>query len=158
MENRFRAIAGSTRGAEPRRNQLADDARLARAAAADVFFRGMPRVNVMLVGQDEVVQLVLQTLLGHVREPISSWSPGEQFALPPIGRAGTLVLHEVGALGLREQIQLLEWSERAMRNTQVISTTSAPLFPRVCAGTFVDTLYYRLNIVYMDVTALDEAA
>jgi transcriptional regulator of acetoin/glycerol metabolism len=56
-------------------------------------------------------------------------------------------------LRLQEQIRLLEWLALAAGRTQVISTSVAPLFPRVQAGSFIDTLYYRLNTVYVDVTA-----
>lgn len=158
MENRFRAIVSSNRPIEPRGVQIGEDVRLARAAAEEFFLMGMPRVNVLLAGRDEVVRLVLRTLLGHVPKPIALWSPGDTLALPEIEQPNTLVFREIGSLGLREQIQMLEWSSRAMRNTQVISTTSVPLLPRVAAGGFIDTLYYRLNTVYLDVTELGDAA
>jgi hypothetical protein len=166
MENQFRAIARNTGKAAPRQAQRAEDARLAhtndarlaQAASEELLLMGMPRVNVLLAGRNDVVRPVLHALLGKVQKPIVSWCPGEPLALPPIERTGTLVLQEVGELGLREQIQLLEWSGRAMGNTQVISTTSAALLPRVGAGAFIDTLYYRLNTVYVDVTGLEEAA
>jgi hypothetical protein len=156
MENRLRAVAGSTRAPAPRHRQFADNARLVQAAIEELLPVRTSRANVLLAGGDELVGPVLQTLLGTVQHPIMSWFSGEQFALPLID-AGTLVLHEVGALGLLEQIQLLEWSERAMGNTRVISTTSVHLLPRVRAGGFIDTLYYRLNTVYVDVTGLEEA-
>jgi transcriptional regulator of acetoin/glycerol metabolism len=34
-----------------------------------------------------------------------------------------------------------------------VSTTPAPLLPRVESGKFIDTLYYRLNTVCVDATA-----
>ena len=86
------------------------------------------------------------------------WSPGAELVLPPIEWPGTLVIDEVDGLTLQEQIQVLEWSAGPVRNTQVISTTSEPLFPRVRAGSFIDTLYYRLNTVYLDVAGLADAA
>ena len=117
---------------------------------------GLPRVNVLLAGRDEVVRLVVQTILGHVSKPVWTLSAGEDLLLPPIGPS-TLVIYEVGALALREQIQLLEWSGGPLRDTQLISTTSAALIPRVTAGSFIDMLYYRLNTVYLDVTELEDA-
>jgi DNA-binding NtrC family response regulator len=36
--------------------------------------------------------------------------------------------------------------------TQVISTTNSRLLTLVDCGTFLDTLYYRLNVVCVDVT------
>ena len=62
------------------------------------------------------------------------------------------MLHDVGALTTDDQLRLLDWLERAEGRTQVVSTSSAPLLPRVHAGSFIDTLYYRLNTVCVDVT------
>ena len=118
---------------------------------------GMPRVNVLLTGRDDAVQLVLRTLLGHVRKPIASWSPGEPFVLPAIEHPGTLVLREVSALSIQQQVRLLEWSNDGRRNPQLISTTSTPLLPLVRAATFIDVLYYRLNTVFIDLTASERA-
>jgi hypothetical protein len=164
VENGSRVIDRGKQGTDLRGAEAAaggrslDDARLARAAAEELFLMGLPRVNMLLAGRDEVVHLVLRTLLGHVLKPIVRWRPGQPLALPPAGQGGTLVLHEVGALGILDQIRLLEWSAGARSNPQVISTTPAPLLPRVRAGAFIDTLYYRLNTVYMEVTGPDGTA
>ena len=73
--------------------------------------------------------------------------------LPPAERTGTMVLNDVGSLGLQDQIQLLEWLATACGRTQVVSTAPAPLLPQVQAGGFIDTLYYRLNTVCVDATS-----
>jgi Sigma-54 interaction domain len=158
MEDRFGAIAASDRETAPRLIQAAADVRLARTAAEEFFQMGTPRVNVLLVGRDDIVQLVLRTLLVHVRKPIVRWSPGDELVLPANDRPGTLVLHDVGLLSIREQLQVLEWSARARGTIQTISTTSAPLLPRVAAGHFEESLYYRLNTVYLDVARFADAA
>lgn len=158
MESRIRPIVGSTHAAAPRRIDPGDEAALAREAGDEWLRMGMPRVNVLVAGKDEAVQLVLQTLVAHVEKPIANWSPGEQLTLPPIGRPGTLVLHDVAALETSDQIRLLEWSARAMGSMQVISTTPAPLLPRIAAGAFIDTLYYRLNTVYIELDRLHDDA
>ena len=156
MANGSRGIDTTTRGTE-RHYSPGDAAGRARAAGEELLLMGMPRVNVLLTGRDETVQLVLRTLLGHVRKPIATWSPGEPFVLPAIEHPGTLVLREVSALSIQQQVRLLEWSNDGRRNPQVISTTSAPLLPLVRAATFIDTLYYRLNTVFIDLTASDPA-
>jgi hypothetical protein len=157
MGNRFRAIAEGDHEPKPRAGRFADDARLARAAAEEFFLMGLPGVNVLLAGRDEVVRLAVRMILRHVSKPVRTWSPGEDLVLTPTG-PGTLVIYEVGALALREQIKLLEWSGNPFLNTQVISTTSFPLIPRVTAGSFIDMLYYRLNTVYLDVDLVEDAA
>lgn len=158
MDHQFRVVAATPRTLEPpqRRNQTVEDFRLVRAAGEELLLMGVPRVNVLVAGRDEVVRSVLHMLVAQVKQPVVSWMPGDTFTLPSIEHTGTLVLHEVGALRLQDQIQLLGWSAGAMGNTQVISTTSTPLLPRVSAGAFIDTLYYRLNTVYMDVSGADE--
>jgi DNA-binding NtrC family response regulator len=63
------------------------------------------------------------------------------------------VLQEAGALSAEDQLQLLDWLEQAEGRTQVVSTSTTALLPRVHAGGFIDTLYYRLNTVCVDVTS-----
>lgn len=38
-------------------------------------------------------------------------------------------------------------------NTQIVSTTTSGLLPLVATGGFLEALYYRLNIICIDVTA-----
>jgi hypothetical protein len=149
MDNWIGPIVG-THAAAPGRIDPGHAAALAREAGEEWLRMGTPRVNVLVAGRDEAVQLVLETLFVHIEKPIANWSPGEPLMLPPVGRPGTLVLHDVAALEPGDQIRLLQWSARAMGSMQVISTTSAPLLPRIAAGTFIDTLYYRLNTVYIE--------
>jgi len=66
-----------------------------------------------------------------------------------------MILHDVGALTLEEQRRLLDWLLETTGRTRVVSTTSGPLLPLVEVGLFLDTLYYRLNTVYLDVAAYD---
>jgi transcriptional regulator of acetoin/glycerol metabolism len=127
----------------------------ALAAREDLLRMGLPRVNLLFTGADGAIRNVLETLLGNLQQPIASWSPGQPLVLPPADRTGTIVLHDVGALGIQDQIRLLEWLGISMGRTQVVSTSAFPLLPRVEAGTFIDNLYYRLNMVYMDMAGLE---
>jgi len=155
MADRFKAFTGDTRSADPYRTYRVEDPRLARVAS-ELFLVGMARLNVLLVGNADIVRLVLQTQMPSLMKPVVNWSPGDPFVLPDVERTGTFIIHEVGSLSLHDQLQLLEWSAGAMRRTQVISTTSAPLLPRVCARGFIDALYYRLNTVYLDLNGAEE--
>ena len=137
----------------PHGSRLPDHWRLARAAHVDLLLMGMPRVNLLLVAPVGVVRFVLESLLLDLQEPIAHWHKGERLALPVEHQGGTLVLHESGSLTHDDQLRLLDWLERADGRTQVVSTSSSPLLPRVQAGTFIDTLYYRLNTVCVDVTS-----
>jgi Sigma-54 interaction domain len=111
------------------------------------------RVNLLLMGQSDVVQPIVEALAARFHQPVGTWSPGETFVLPPADRTGTMVINDVGALGLQDQILLLEWLGSACGRTQVVSTTASALLPRVQSGKFIDTLYYRLNTFCVDATS-----
>lgn len=151
MENPSVVFTGATRAEGPfdRAPMLAEDRRLAHE---DLLLMGMPPVNLLLTGRDGVIQNVLSTLLRNVDKPIATWYPGERLVLPD-PRTAMIILYDVDALGHSDQSQLLEWLERGVGRTQVVSTTSAPLLPLVEAGIFSDMLYYRLNTVSVQVTA-----
>lgn len=111
------------------------------------------RVNVLLMGTNDVVNRVMAALHERLPAPVAQWSPGDEFTLPAADQVGAVVLNDVGALGIQEQIQLLEWLNTAQGRTQVVSTAPTLLLPRVKAGAFIDTLYYRLNTLCLDGTA-----
>jgi transcriptional regulator of acetoin/glycerol metabolism len=98
------------------------------------------------------VQSVLETLLSNHDQPVQSWWPGQRLVLPAMQRPAMMILHDVGALAAEDQLQLLEWLERDIGRTKVVSTTPLPLMPLVEKGTFNDTLYYRLNTVSIEVS------
>jgi hypothetical protein len=119
----------------------------------DLSRMGRLRVNLLVAGADGAIAPLLEALRTHFEKPVATWSPGQPLVLPPVDQTGTLLIRDVGALTIDDQIQLLEWLATATGRTQVVSTTAAPLLPRVRAGAFIDTLYYRLNTVYVDATA-----
>ena len=123
-------------------SQLREDCRLARAT----------RVNLLFIHGEGVLQDLLEWTMLDLRKPVATWCPGERLVLPPVAWARTMILQDVGALTDGDQHRLLDWLDRAPGRTQVVSTTPAPLFPRVQGGAFIDRLYYRLNTVCMDVT------
>jgi hypothetical protein len=155
MKNLPNIFAGGTLAAsKPHRvSQLREDWRVARAAHTELALLGMPRVNLLLTGAEGVIENLLDALLPNFREPIGQWSPGDRLLLPPAKLIRTMILREVGAMPDEDQRRLLEWLNEAAGRTQVVSTTSAPLLPRVEAGAFIDALYYRLNIVCVDATS-----
>jgi Sigma-54 interaction domain len=154
VENPTQAVGGTPIGGRPlpSSSKLPDHWRLARAAHVDLLLMGMPRVNLLLIAPDGVVRFVLESLLLDLQEPIQRWRSGEALTLPSPDQCGTLVLHEAGSLTIEDQLRLLDWLELAEGRTQVVSSSSTPLLARVHAGSFIDTLYYRLNTVCVDVT------
>jgi Sigma-54 interaction domain len=154
LGNPSKAFAGATPVAMPfgHDSSRPEDWRHARAEYLSLLLMGMPRVNMLLIG-DGIAWSVLGTLLMDLHEPIAVWCAGQPFVLPPAGQAGTLILHDVGALTQADQLHLLNWLELAAGRTQIISTASAPLLPSVRTGRFLEMLYYRLNTVCVDLTA-----
>jgi len=132
--------------------RMREDWRVARAAHSDLELMGMPRVNILLIGPAGPIQGVLELLEKTCASPIAAWRPGERLVLPPIGRARTFILHDACALPVDDQCAFANWLERADGRVQVISTSPASLLPRVHSGEFLDTLYYRLNMVFVDLT------
>jgi transcriptional regulator of acetoin/glycerol metabolism len=109
------------------------------------------RVNILLVNVSADVQRIVESLLIDRQGVAPIWRPGKPLTLRQVARPRTMILHEVGALKADEQRRLLAWLEGKGRMTQIISTSPTPLLAAVDAGTFLDTLYYRLNVVYVDV-------
>jgi hypothetical protein len=151
MEHQIPSPARDSRPIPPGwMSPLPDHWRLARAAHVDLLLMGMPRVNLLLVAPEGVVQYVLESFLLDLRQPMTTWRPGERLALPPAHLPGTLILHDVGNLSTAEQLELLGWLADVDRDVQVVSTSTTQVMPRVNSGAFLDTLYYRLNTVCVD--------
>ncbi|MGE3707215.1 MAG: sigma 54-interacting transcriptional regulator, partial [Vicinamibacterales bacterium] len=106
-------------------------------------------MNLLLLGSDDVVWRVLGSHLS-LGTPIVTWEPGRPFVLPAVACARTVVLREVGQLSPLDQVRLLDWLERAVGRTQVVSTSSTPLLSQVEEGEFLSALYYRLNTICVD--------
>jgi Sigma-54 interaction domain len=128
-----------------------EDWRVALAVHADLQQMGMPRANLMLVGIDDRLQRLLELLSRDYREPVEVWTPGEPLVLPPVDRVKTLILRNVSELSLVDQGRLFDWLDQAAGRTQVVSTSPEPVLPLVYGGAFLSSLYYRLNVLYVQV-------
>jgi transcriptional regulator of acetoin/glycerol metabolism len=106
--------------------------------------------NVLIVGHDAAVETVLSELYSLVRPPITSIRVDHRFDLPSLLTSGTLILRNLAALTLEDQRRLHDWMQRTGGVTQVVATSAVPLLPFLERGTFLDTLYYRLNVLYIE--------
>jgi hypothetical protein len=111
------------------------------------------RPNLLLVGSSSATDAMLTALKPHLVDPIRQLRPETGVPVPQ-PREGTLVLLEVNRLDDEQQAQLDRWLGRFDEHgrVQVVSTTSVPLFSLVETGAFLASLYYRLNVVRMDLT------
>lgn len=68
----------------------------------------------------------------------------------PTTRKGTLLLKDVAALTLSQQVALYDWLTVGSGDMQVVSLAMTPLVPLVEDGEFLEGLYYRLNVIRLD--------
>jgi len=113
--------------------------------------------NLMLVGAPSATKELLAAMKPHLRGPL------HEFTLPADGSVpqpleGTLILSEVARLDATQQEQLLQWLDQVNEQLQVqiVSTTAEAIYLLVQAGAFLADLYYKLNVVLLDLTGAAE--
>jgi hypothetical protein len=116
-------------------------------------FTSVLRANLLVMGSDDALVRFLDSLLPHLRQPVHRWAPGQCLRLPPPGVLGTLIIEDAGELPPDDQRRLFDWLTVTLDNTQMVSTTAVGLLSLVETGAFSASLYYRLNIVCIDLTA-----
>ena len=144
--------------ATKRRSQPAPgwEAHSAHLPAEDLVVLQTWHPNVLLVGSPDATTIALLALDAVFRPIIASSRAGATLSLPPEHDVRTLILHDVELLSLDDQQQLLTWLRRNFGRVQVIASTARPLLPLVESGQFNASLYYALNVVYIqarDLTA-----
>jgi hypothetical protein len=128
------------------------DWRLTRDVDSELKIVRRHPANVLLVGHPAATRVALEMLRPDLREPIVTWHPGQALELPPPACATTLVLHDVDQLTPGAQAALLRCVDHGVGQLRVISTSKVPLWPQVERGVFSETLYYRLNVVYLELS------
>jgi DNA-binding NtrC family response regulator len=123
----------------------------AQLAYAEFLHVASRRANVLLTGPDDTVASLLDALHGRFRPPVTRWRRGRALVLPH-GGDGTLLVHELGALSCDQQHRLFEWLTVRTCRTQIVSTSARSLWPEVQSGQFMPGLFYRLNVISLDLT------
>jgi hypothetical protein len=111
------------------------------------------RPNVLVVCHDARVDSVVGQLQDHCVSPGHICHVPGKLDFPDIER-GTLIVHDVAALTIDQQIALGDWIERRRVRVQVLSVTRAPLLPLVQDGRFLEGLFYRLNTLTVRATRI----
>lgn len=75
----------------------------------------------------------------------------------PRYRSGTLLLEGLEFLNQAQQIALFDWMANQSPQCQIISIASRDIDSLVARGAFLEGLFFRLNVVRLDIRALDEA-
>lgn len=104
-----------------------------------------------MAGAPAAIDAALAELTPHLQVPVNVFEPEKERSIPA-QTDGTLVLVEVSALNREQQVELLEWLDAyaQRQHVQVVSTTSRALFSLVERGEFLAQLYYRLNVLRLD--------
>src|SRR5213080_2233137 len=71
----------------------------------------------------------------------------------PVDRRGALLLNDVAALSIEDQISLFDWLGGGAGDLRVISGTSSPMAPLLASGRFLEGLFNRLGNVQFDITS-----
>ena len=100
--------------------------------------------NVLLVGSADANERALLELLPLCLTPMHEGV--DQIDSAAAG-GGTVVVRQLEQLDTARQIALCEWLGRRGRDLQIVSLASTYVFQLVLAGLFLDTLFYRLNVV-----------
>jgi len=123
--------------------QLADDWQMALT---------LP-VNVLMVGPNHVTQSALAAIDPWLGASALTIRPGGLADLPAAERGGALILEDLCDFAPAEQLRLIGWLEQNVGRARIISTSRQPMAPMLSAGLFLETLYYRLNVVYIEMAA-----
>jgi len=106
--------------------------------------------NLLIAGSQPATDAFLRAATPLLRLPVHCIVCEEGLTISPVAR--TLILRNVDILTSDEQQALARWLDDEPRpRTQIISQTSAPLYALVQAGAFQEALYYRLNVIYLQV-------
>jgi transcriptional regulator of acetoin/glycerol metabolism len=91
-----------------------------------------------------------ESIVAQLRElcvgPFHSCQLPGALDLPHVAK-GTLILHDVAALTIAQQVALFDWLHQQNGAVQVVSLTQKRLMGMVCDGRFLEGLFYRLNTI-----------
>lgn len=110
------------------------------------------RPNVLLCGNRRSTDAFLSALPVHYSAQLRELSV-TSLRTPADVSEGTVVVRDVADFSQADQGKLLAWLDRRGRSTQLIATTERPLLELVDGGRFDARLFYRLNTMYLDLTA-----
>jgi hypothetical protein len=136
---------------------LADDPLADRGAdlrlnlpVGDWSVLGERRPNVLVSGPGDAAHAFVDAVTPYLQAPVHHLTCDARLDLPR--GDGTLILEHLDALDREQQECLLRWlDDPEHARTQVISLTPAPLYTSVQRETFLGALYYRLNVIYLEV-------
>jgi hypothetical protein len=144
---------GNPEGAPSTSPSLRADSGALLSTVSDMKIAYVSRANVLIVGPEAQVNNALSLAVPDLTRDAVFQIRAGRLQLPAAStRSPTVVVRDLDTLTPVDQRRLLEWLDAGSTRTRVISTAAAPLLPLVEARCFNDTLYYRLNTVYIDLS------
>jgi hypothetical protein len=105
----------------------------------------------LLLGTQATTDAVIAAVMPFLRLPRWRVRGDGELILPSSG--GVVILDRVDLLGASQQVALRGWLSARPVSTQVIATTPIFLYGRVQQGLFLEDLYYRLNVIHIQITS-----
>ena len=106
------------------------------------------RPNLLVTCGHVEIEAITKHLMAFCAPPFHVCPMGT-LRLPSAAR-GTLFVEGVAELTLSQQIFLNDWISAGHDRVQIVSLTSAPLWPLVENGEFLEGLFFRLNVVCLE--------
>jgi two-component system C4-dicarboxylate transport response regulator DctD len=106
----------------------------------------------------ELCARLIHAMSARARGPFVTFSPSGTHPVVAAhlfdqARDGTLFLDDIAALSQDAQTQLLDlWGGEAVRRVRVLSGASRHLTEDRAKGSFSEPLFYRLNVLHLDLT------
>ena len=107
------------------------------------------RPNLLVMCGEIEIEAIMKRLMTFCAPPFHVCAMPGALRLPSAAR-GTLFIEGVGELTLIQQIVLNDWISAGRDRVQIVSLTSAPLWPLVENGEFLEGLFFRLNVVCLE--------
>jgi hypothetical protein len=111
------------------------------------------RLNVLVVGDLRNVERTIAAITGLQATALPTW-PHVHVASRSDTDALTVIVRDVHALDPDEQARLHDWIGEYSA-VRLLATAAVPPYPLVERGEFLESLYYRLNVVYVDATCTE---
>jgi hypothetical protein len=105
------------------------------------------RAHVLLEGEKSRVREIIFYLTPQLPHTATWWQPGAPW---PTAQH-TVIIENVDALSMTDQCDLFDHLAHGQPGVQVISTCSTSLYAAVQRGDFLPHLYYRLNMLRIDI-------
>jgi transcriptional regulator of acetoin/glycerol metabolism len=110
------------------------------------------RPSLLVMCDDIEPDAAIASLMKWCEQPFHICALPGPLELPAL-RKGTLFIKDVSRMTLAQQIALNDWIDRGRGDMQIVSASETRLWPLVEAGQFLESLFYRLNLITLEAKA-----